>query len=58
MHIAAANAHYLIVKYLVEANANPIIANKKGQTPMQLFNDKYNEATLTAALQNGVSSMM
>ena len=34
LHIAAANGHYLIVKYLVEAGANPILTNKKGQTPL------------------------
>jgi len=29
LHIAAACGHYLIVKYLVEAGANPILTNKK-----------------------------
>jgi hypothetical protein len=43
LHIAAANAHYLIVKYLVESSANPIIVNKKGQTPLHLFSEKYSE---------------
>ena len=50
LHIAAANAHYLIVKYLAEVNANPIIVNKKGQTPLQLFNDKFNESHPLATL--------
>ena len=38
------------MKYLAEVNANPIIVNKKGQTPLQLFNDKFNESHPLATL--------
>lgn len=41
LHIAAANGHYLIVKYLVEAGANPILTNKKGQTPLNYANEHF-----------------
>lgn len=34
LHIAAFNGHFLIVKYLVEAGANPIITNRDGLTPL------------------------
>jgi len=34
LHIAAFNGHYLIVKYLLEQGANPIIANREGLTPL------------------------
>jgi hypothetical protein len=30
----------LIVKYLVESGANPIITNRKGQTPLNFANEK------------------
>jgi ankyrin repeat protein len=32
MHIAAKHGHYLIVKYLMEINANPAIQNRDGLT--------------------------
>jgi ankyrin repeat protein len=34
LHIAAFNGHYLIVKYLLEQGANPIITNREGLTPL------------------------
>lgn len=33
MHIAARHGHFLIVKYLLEIGANPVITNKDGLTP-------------------------
>lgn len=30
MHIAARHGHYLIVKYLLEIGADPVITNKDG----------------------------
>jgi hypothetical protein len=33
MHIAARHGHFLIVKYLMEIGANPVITNKDGLTP-------------------------
>lgn len=39
LHIAARNGHFLIVKYLVEAGANPIITNKDGLTPFKFVED-------------------
>jgi len=33
MHIAARHGHYLIVKYLIEIGANPVLTNKDGLTP-------------------------
>ena len=35
LHIAARSGHFLIVKYLVEAGANGLIANRDGQTPLE-----------------------
>jgi ankyrin repeat protein len=32
LHIAAFNGHFLIVKYLLEQGANPIISNREGLT--------------------------
>lgn len=32
LHIAAKHGHFLIVKYLVESQANLLIANKEGNT--------------------------
>jgi hypothetical protein len=44
LHIAAACGHYLIVKYLVEAGANPILTNKKVQTPLN-YADEFFSST-------------
>ena len=33
MHIAAKHGHYLIVKYLMEIGAGPVIENRDGLTP-------------------------
>jgi hypothetical protein len=41
LHIAAGNGHYLIVKYLVEAGANPILTNKRGQTPLNYADEHF-----------------
>jgi len=32
IHIAAKHGHYLIVKYLMEIGANPVIENRDGHT--------------------------
>ena len=45
LHIAAANGHYLIVKYLVEAGANPILTNKKGQTPLNYADEFFSTSS-------------
>lgn len=36
LHIAAKFGHYLIVKYLVENGANPVITNRDGFTAFDL----------------------
>lgn len=53
LHIAAKFGHFLIVKYLVENGANPIIANREGHTP---FN--FAEESLKNALQHGIHGEM
>jgi ankyrin repeat protein len=39
MHIAAKHGHYLIVKYLMEIGANPVIENRDGLTPYDYSNE-------------------
>lgn len=39
MHIAAKHGHYLIVKYLMEIGANPIITNRDGLTAYDYADD-------------------
>lgn len=46
MHIAARHGHYLIVKYLVEIGANPIITNKDGLTPYDFADDSIKQIEL------------
>jgi ankyrin repeat protein len=39
MHIAAKHGHYLIVKYLKDIGANPVITNRDGHTPYDFADD-------------------
>lgn len=39
MHIAARFGHYLIVKYLMEIGANPVITNREGHTAYDFADD-------------------
>ena len=39
LHIAARNGHYLIVKYLVEQQADTSLTNVNGQTPRQFLQE-------------------
>jgi ankyrin repeat protein len=39
MHIAAKHGHYLIVKYLMEIGADPVIGNREGHTPYDYAED-------------------
>jgi ankyrin repeat protein len=43
LHIAARAGHFLIVKYLVEAGANGLIANRDGLTPLEFTGDVRSE---------------
>jgi ankyrin repeat protein len=36
LHMAAKNGHYLIVKYLLEEKANPLLDNIDGKKPLAL----------------------
>ena len=60
LHIAAANGHYLIVKYLVEAGANPILTNKKGQTPLnyadEFFSTSQDGSTVLTKTKRAMSA--
>ncbi len=55
LHIAAFNGHFLIVKYLVEAGANPIITNRDGLTPLH-FAEKAREDLDRSFARPGSSS--
>lgn len=49
MHIAARHGHFLIVKYLMEIGANPVITNKDGHTPYDFADDSRKELELKLA---------
>ena len=49
LHIAARHGHFLVVKYLVEAGANPALANKDGLTPFDFAEEAKKELELRLA---------
>lgn len=49
MHIAAKHGHFLIVKYLIETGANPIITNKDGLTPYDFADDSRKQIEMKMA---------
>jgi ankyrin repeat protein len=46
LHTAASKGNFEVVKFLVEAGANPIAKNSKGKTPLDLANEGSYPATV------------